>query len=182
MPALSKLPPKAVILPQQAALKTYGPFLQGRLSKNIREEGDPFAVLNLALQQEGVFCYLPPKLRLEKPLQIIYYGTGSSSYHPARFNLFCSSDSELKTISTIHGDAVHHIAMDIALEERASFSHVEVSKARVPLSDFKATLKSSASLQHLALTTAGHLTRNRLNVSLLGEHAEALLQGLWNLS
>jgi Fe-S cluster assembly protein SufD len=51
----------------------------------------------------------------------------------------------------------------------------------VLLSDFKATLKSGSNLKHLALTTTGLLTRNRLRVSLLGEQAEALLQGLWNL-
>lgn len=181
-PELSKLPPKVVILPLQDALKTYGPFLQGRLSKCIKDENDPFAVLNLALQQEGVFCYLPPKLKLEKPLQIIFYGTGASSYHPARLNLFCSSESELKTVSTIIGDGVHHISMDVALEERSHFSHFENSKANILLSDFKATLKSSSMLKHLSLTTSGILTRNRLRLALLGENADALLQGLWNLS
>ncbi|MGH2638984.1 MAG: hypothetical protein ACRDF4_06855, partial [Rhabdochlamydiaceae bacterium] len=169
---LSKLPPKVIILPLQEALKTYGPFLQGRLSKNIKEEIDPFAVLNLALQQEGVFCYLPPKLKLEKPLQVIYYGKGVSSYHPARLNLFCSSDSELKTVATIVGEGVHHISMDVALEERAYFSHFEASKTNILLSDFKATLKSHSILKHLALTTTGYLTRNRLRIALLGEHAD----------
>ncbi len=182
MPELSKLPPHVVIMPLQEALKIYGPFLQGRLSKSIKDEIDPFAVLNLALQQEGVFCYLPPRLKLEKPIQVIYYGAGESSYHPARLNLFCSPDSELKTISTVIGDGVHHISMDAALEERAHFSHLEISKAGVLLSDFKATLKSNSTLKHLALTTTGQLTRNRLRVSLLGEHADALMQGLWNLS
>lgn len=182
LPELSKLPPKIVILPLQEALKTYGPFLQGRLSKSIKEENDPFAVLNLALQQEGVFCYLPPKLKLEKPLQVIFYGSGASSYHPARLNLFCSTDSELKTISTVIGEGVHHVSMDVVLEERACFSHLEISNAGVLLSDFKATQKSHSTLKHLTLTKTGYLTRNRLKVLLNGQHADALLQGLWSLS
>ncbi len=179
---LSKLPPKLVLLPLQEALKTYGPFLQGRLSKSIKEETDPFAVLNLALQQEGVFCYLPPKLKLDAPLQIIHMGPGASSYHPARLNFFCSSESELKTISTIIGEGVHHISMDVALEEQANFSHVQTSQGEIVLSDFKATLKANATLKHLALTTSGSLTRNRLKLALLGDNASALLQGLWSLS
>jgi Fe-S cluster assembly protein SufD len=180
-PQLSKLPPKVVIVPLQEALKTYGPFLQGRLSKNIKEERDPFAVLNLALHQEGVFCYLPPQLKLEKPLQIIHYGKGISSYHPTRFNLFCSRDSEIQTVSTIIGEGVHHISVDMALEERACVSHFIHSKADVLLSDFKATLKSHAILKHLSLTTMGVFNRHRLHVTLLNEYASALLQGLWNL-
>lgn len=180
VPQLSQLPPQVVILPLQEALKTYGPVLQGRLSKSIKEESDPFAVLNLALQQEGVFCYVPPKVRLEKPLQMLYFGT--EAYHPARVHFFCSSDSELKTIATVIGEGVHHISMDVALEERAHFSHFETSYANIVLSDFKATLKAHATLKHLALTKTGELTRNRLRISLLGEQAEALMQGLWMLS
>jgi Fe-S cluster assembly protein SufD len=179
---LSKIPSKLVILPLQEALKTYGPFLQGRLSKSIKDETDPFAVLNLALQQEGVFCYLPPKQQLENPLQIIHVGPGASSYHPARLHFFCSRESELKTISTIIGDGVHHISMDAALEEQACFSHVQTSNGEIVLNDFRATLKSNATLKHLALTTKGLLNRNRLKLTLLGDNASALLQGLWNLS
>lgn len=185
VPELSKLPPQVVILPLETALKTYGPFLQGRLSKNIKEETDPFAVLNAALQQEAVFCYVPPKVKLEAPLQLIYHGTGRESYHPSSVTLFCSTSSELQTVSTIVGEGVHHVGMDVALEERAQMSHVVLSKAGVLLSDFKATLKSNSALKHLALTIPltiqGALVRNRLHVALVGEGAEALLQGLWSL-
>lgn len=179
---LSKLPPKVVILPLQEALKTYGPFLQGRLTKSIKDETDPFAVLNLALQQEGLFCYLPPKLKLETPLQMIHFGSGASSYHPARLNFFCSSGSELCTISTVVGEGVHHISIDVALEEQACFSQLQTSQGDMLFSDFRATLKSNATLKHLALTTSGLLTRNRLKLFLLGENSHALLQGLWHLS
>lgn len=182
VPELSKLPPKVVVLPMQEALKTYGPFLQGRLSKGIKEETDPFAVLNFALQPGGVFCYLPPKLKLEQPIQIIFHSCGASVYAPARLNIFCSTESELKTISTVVGEGVHHISMDAALEERAYYSHLQISKAAVCLSDFKATLKASSTLKHLALNSTGFLTRNRLHVTLGGENADALLQGLWSLS
>jgi Fe-S cluster assembly protein SufD len=79
------------------------------------------------------------------------------------------------------GEGVHHICLDAALEEGAFFSHLEISKANMLLSDFKATLKTKATLKHLALTNRGYLTRNRLRIALLGEGADALLQGLWNL-
>jgi len=178
---LSKLPAKVVILPLQEALKTYGPFLQGRLTKSIKDETDPFAVLNLALQQEGLFCYMPPKLKLETPLQIIHFGSGASSYHPARLNFFCSSESELNTISTVVGDGVHHISCDVALEDAACFSQLQTSNAEILFSDLKATLKANATLKHLAVTTSGLLSRNRLKLSLLGENSNAILQGLWHL-
>ncbi len=182
IPELSKLPSQGVILPLQEAFKTYGSFFQGRLSKQIKEETDPFAVLNLALQQEGVFCYLPPYLKCEKPLQILLYGQGEKAYNPARVHVFCSKESEFKTIATVVGEGVHHVSMDVALEDQAIYSHLESSSAAVLLSDFNATLKSRASLKHLALTAEGLLNRHRLRMTLLGEKADALMQGLWNLA
>ncbi len=182
-PELSKLPSRLVALPLQEAVKTYGPFLQHRLNKSIKEEKDSFSLLNLALQEEGLFCYLPPKVKLEAPLQILYYGEGSESYHPARLHLFCSAESELKSISTVVGDGIHHLAMDGAIEEKGSWSHIDISidGSGVCLSDFKVTLKEASSLNYLAITTSSRLTRNRLRVSLMGERANVLLQGFWHL-
>ena len=59
---------------------------------------------------------------------------------------------------------------------------MQTSKSQIVLSDFRATLKSNATLKHLALTTSGSLNRNRLKLALLGDNASTLLQGLWSLS
>ncbi len=182
VPHLSKIPAKMVVLPLHEALKNYGPFLQGRLSKGIKEETDPFAVLNFALQEGGIFCYLPPKLQLDAPLQLIYYSEGEHTYSPARVNVFCSPDSKISMAGTAIGDAVHHISLDVAVEDRAEFSYLQTSDASLMLTDFKATQKSRSILKHMSLHSSGRLTRNRLNVTLMGEQASALLQGLWNLS
>lgn len=182
VPHLSKIPAKMVVLPLHEALKNYGPFLQGRLSKGIKEETDPFAVLNFALQEGGVFCYLPPKLQIETPLQLIYYSEGENTYSPARVNVFCSPESKLSMVGTAIGDAVHHISLDVAVEDQADFSYLQTSDALLLLTDFKASQKSRSVLKHMSVHSSGNLTRNRLNVTLLGEQASVLLQGLWNLS
>lgn len=181
-PELSHLPPNMVILPLQEALKSYGSFLQGRLAKNIKEEKDSFAVLNRALQEGGLFCYLPPKQVVEAPLQILYYG--EDSYSPSHLTLFCSSGSELKMTSTLVGSGFHHTSMDVAIEEDAHFSLLETSVhgSGIHLSDFKATLKKASTLKHLALHLSQRISRSRLEVSLLGSDADALLQGLWHLT
>jgi Fe-S cluster assembly protein SufD len=182
IPELSNLPPQMVILPLQEALKSYGSFLQSRLAKNLKEETDPFAALNLACHDGALFCYLPPKQIIESPLQIIYYG--EESYHSSHLTLFCSTDSQLSTISTIVGSGFHHTSFDVAIEERAHFSHLETSAqgSGIHFSDFKATLKKSSTLKHLSLQLAKRLSRQRLHVSLLGEDSDALLQGLWHLT
>jgi len=179
---LSNSPPQMVILPLQEALKSYGPFLQGRLAKNLKEETDPFAALNMALQDQSVFCYLPPKQIIETPLQIIYYG--ENGYHPSHLTFFCSTESELNIITTLIGSGFHHTSLDVAIEDRSHFSHLETSVhgSGIHFSDFKATLKKSSTLKNLSLQLANRLSRSRLRVSLLGEEANALLQGLWHLT
>ena len=179
---LSKLPSKLILLPLQEAIKTYGFFINLSLSKNLQEESDPFALLNLALYQDGLFCYLPPNLEIAAPLQLLYYGQGS--YHPSRVHLFCSERSTLNTISTYVGNGLHHTALQASLEEKATWSHLDISQhfSGVHLSDFQATLKQESVLKHLSITASPSLTRHRLHVSLQGSGANALLQGLWHLS
>jgi len=178
-PSLSSLPQGLVILPLHEALKTYGPVLQTRLNKTLKEETDPFALLNLALHDDALFCYLPPKLQIEKPLHIVYLGKGA--YAPSHLTLFCSSGSSLSTLATTSSFGFHHTSMDVALEEGAHFSHTEASMhSGIHLSDFKATLKKQSSLKHFSATAHDGISRSRLHIALLGEEADALLQGLSN--
>lgn len=177
---LSKLPPRMTVLPLQEALKTYATFLPARLNV-IKGEKDPFAILNLALEEGGVFCHVPPEVKVPHPVQILFYAHGETTYAAARMHVYCAAQSELNLIQSVIGNGVHHIAMDVALEEGAHLSVVEHASGGILLNDFRATQKSSSTLKHFTLTKAGILTRHRLHVSLLGERADALLQGLWNL-
>ena len=62
---------KLVIASLNEALSTYGAFLNNHFTKTLKEETDPFAALNTALNEEGVFVYLPPKTIVNKPIQIL---------------------------------------------------------------------------------------------------------------
>src|SRR5690349_15680774 len=64
------LPKNCVILPLDAAMKTYGLILQNRISKEIREETNSSAALNAAIHGKGAFLYLPPGIKVKTPLQI----------------------------------------------------------------------------------------------------------------
>lgn len=179
---LSSLSKKIVAQTIHDAMRSYGPFLQSRWSKALKEEPDPFAVLNLAVHPQGLFFYVPPKVVLEKPIQTLFLSS-PGSFAPARLQLFLASQTEVQWISTIVGEGFHNTFIDVALEDGASFQQTEVptSGNGWHLNYFRATLKRDSRLKYFALTSGPRITRHSLRAQIQGENADVLLQGLWDL-
>src|SRR5580700_9544169 len=55
---VSALPTQSVVLPLDLALRSHGAFLQHHFAQALKEENDPFALINLALHAKGAFFYL----------------------------------------------------------------------------------------------------------------------------
>jgi Fe-S cluster assembly protein SufD len=180
---LSGLPKKIVALPIVDAMRSYGPFLQSRWSKALKEEPDPFAILNLAVHPNGLFFYVPPKLVLETPVQTIFLSTGKNNFAPARLQLFLASQTEVKWISSVIGDGVHNTLLDVSLEDGASFDMTDVPHPGTGwhFNFLRATLKRDCRLKHFAMISGERTSRSSLLVQIQGENADALLQGLWTL-
>ena len=182
---LSGLSKKIVVQPITDAMRSYGPFLQSRWSKALKEETDPFAVLNLAVHPQGLFFYVPPKVVIEQPIQTLFLSS-PGHFSPARLQLFLASQTEVSWISTVVGEAVHQILLDVVLEDGASFEQTDISHldAGWNFNFLRATLKRDCRLKHFAFTpcTQGtHVTRHSLQCQIQGENADVLLQGLWDL-
>ena len=69
---IAALPGKVQICHFSEAIRTYGSFLNTYWAKCLKEETDPFAALNAALNEDGVFIYLPPNTVLDKPVQLLH--------------------------------------------------------------------------------------------------------------
>ncbi len=87
---LTNISKKVVALPLSVALDSYGSFFENRWQKAFDEEKDPFALLNQALHPEGLFFYVPPKVVLENPVQILDFSTTAETFSPSRIHLFFS--------------------------------------------------------------------------------------------
>src|SRR5689334_21616088 len=61
------------------AMQKLSHFLSSQLLKTIKEEKDPFALLNLALHSKGVFLYISPKQNVPHPIQCIHVLTEGST-------------------------------------------------------------------------------------------------------
>lgn len=190
-PALSRtqaLPQKMVILPLPAAMQSYGALLSNQLSKACRDEADPFALLNLALQPEGLFIYLPPRTNCLSPIQLlnIVDGRVAKALTFPRVQLFVGSSASLEIIST-------HASLNAAsqcidqvteayIEENARLRYVQVNNHAIAstwhFDALRATLKKDSFLEATLLTGGGATVRNDYRVVLTGTNGEALLNGL----
>lgn len=192
-PALScttALPKQIAIAPLSAAMHTYGALLRNHWTKSLKEEQDPFALLNSALHRDGAFVYVPPKTVAEAPLQIIHLVDARQPLLTfPRLQLFVGSQSQLNIVLSQHitGDA--HVLVnqlsEMFIEEDA---HVHVTQVRADDSSqgwhfdaLRATLKKNATLKTVHVSQGGLIVRQDAKVALIGENAEALLNGVWML-
>jgi Fe-S cluster assembly protein SufD len=186
---IAALPKQAMLLPLDEAQRLQASFLQNHLARSLKEETDPFALINLALHSAGAFFYLPPKIEVTVPIQCIHVITGNKSALP-RLYLVLGAESKMRWIVSYHtlqSSAAHLLmpAMEISLEEGASLNLLNIVDA-VPMSwhmeSVRATLKKNARLQTLCVTTGAKAVRQSYRVQLKGEGSEANLNGLWMLS
>lgn len=184
---VSALPVHTVVLPLDAALRPHGSFLQYHISRSLKEENDPFALINLALHSQGAFFYLPPKLEIESPVQVLHLFTGEESMITVpRLYLSMGAHSRIRWISTAHyfqSHKPHFIvpAAEIFLEEGSAldmFCAIDSPHASWHMETVRVLAKKSARFHSLNFTCGSKTVRQSFRVSLKGENSEAHVNGL----
>jgi len=187
---LSALPASIVLLPLAEAMRSHSAFLQNHFAKALKEEKDPFVLLNLALHASGVFLYVPPKTGVVAPIQCLHVSQGSQPQAIAsRLHLLVGAQVQLEWInSSVELDpaAAHFFTtnMDLLLEEGAQvgvFQSAQHSSAWI-FNALRATLKRSACLKTVHHGVGAKFTRQSYRVRLSGEGSEVDLKGLSKLS
>ena len=179
-PALSCIPPGLICLPLDAALKSYGLFLQNRWAKSPAK--DPFFLLNGAFQTVGAFLYVPPQTELLTPLQILHVLTGTSLASP-HLQVTLGANARLTLAQTISSPAhgFCNSVIDVALEQESSLQLLDAQLLPASAWSFgalRATLKRGARLQAFHATSGAETVRLSAHIELLEENSSALLQGL----
>lgn len=183
---LSGLPNSVVVLPIKDALNSYTSFLQSRLSRILFEETDPMAVVNVALNQMGLFFYVPPKLTIRQPIHALHLITSDkAALLTPRIELFVGEGSEVQWLdeqkSLSDTPFFTNRMLDIALEQSAIFHHTSIiqgSSNSWSFDGLRATLKKGSQLKSFALSTGGKSVRQDYRVALTGEGAACDLRGV----
>lgn len=186
---LSALPSQTVVLSLDDAFHTHGSFLKNYFSNALKEESDPFALINLALHGTGGFLYLPPKCEVEPPLQCLHIVTGDEPMLVStRLHLVLGSCSQMRCILTTKqlNPNAHHCLVpstQLSIEEGAQ-AHLLNMVDTLPAWHFetvRATLKRNAQFNSLNFTFGGKVVRQSYRVCLKGENSQVNLNGLWML-
>ena len=182
---LSLIPEPIVALPMESALRTYGLFLANRFTKSLKEEKDPFTLLNTAFQGKGVFLYVPPNKQIETPLQIFHFFTSSETASP-RIQIYLGKNAKLQVVqSAFHrNQTVCNAVCDFALDENAEFSFYDTQELPLAAQQFQSirtTLKRSSRFKMHLFTRGSKLARSSIRIQLCEENAEAEIFGLSRL-
>jgi len=185
----SDIPQKVIVQPLEEAFKSFATFLQNHWNKAVKEEADPFAILNTALQKGGIFIYIPPKTIVEKPIQILHilHTQQKPLMLFPRLHLFAGNFSEALLCNTqgVLSGGSHWInaVTDFTLEEGAKIRYLQNSSQEPPKTLFfeavRTQLKGDATFKTLNVTQGAECQRYDYKVTLQGENGEALLYGLW---
>lgn len=188
-PQLSKYPEKLVVSAISEAAGTYGTLISNGWNRTIKEEQDPFALVNLALQQEGAFIYVPPKFQGTSPIQILHFITGEHLGLMPRTQIFAGAHSEITFEMTYAFEGCKNVWMnqvtELAVDENAKVRFLQHSNGfpeDLWLFDaLRATLKRDSRFQAVHFTRGSQSVRHDYRVNLTGENGDACLNGLWIL-
>lgn len=183
---------RIVISTLQEASRTYGALLSNQWGQSLKEETDPFAALNGALHHQGAFVYIPPKTQVEAPIQIlnIIQTDDRLCLLSPRVHLFVGAQAEVSILTSqkVLGSSGHFFnqVTELALEESARVHYTQILEGDHSqawhLDAVRATLKRHAHLKTVCVTEGGMTVRHDYRVALMGENAEALLNGVWMLA
>jgi Fe-S cluster assembly protein SufD len=187
---LSAVSAQITLLKLDDALRSHSSFLQNHFSRLLKEENDPFALMNLALHPKGAFFYLPTKIEILAPIQCLHVTTGANpqSIFP-RLYLVLGAQSQMRLIEThlhFHSEISHFAAplIEVSLEEGAHLHMLSILDNAPKfwlMGSVRASIKKNARFDSFYVTTGARIARQNYRVQLKGENSEANLNGLWML-
>lgn len=184
----NNIPAAVVIEPLSKAFRTYGSFISNAWQRSINSERDPFALLNAALHNDAAFIYVPPKVVVDAPIQILSLidTQDQAALIFPRWHLFAGSQSNVELIlneAILSGSSTATFsAFDTTIEENA---HVKINQLTITdrddnwhLASGRSFLKRNSILDAVSIIEGGEATRLDWCVALAGENAEANVSGL----
>ena len=180
LPALELSPKKItfdadeslIVLPLDEAFMRYGALLQSRFSKSFEKEKNPLYFLTHAEVSEGLFIYVPPGVKAEKPLHLSVQDGG-------KVHLFLGAGAELKCEITLSSSRMASSLIDINLDRGARLEFVSEKRALGwQFDQIRATLKQNAFFHYYHFSAGAEMVRTDLAIALEGENSEARCEGL----
>ena len=186
----SDILPEGVIAGGLAAtLNQHPALIEAHLGKLAHDTNHAPQALNTAHIADGAVLYVPKGVRVARPIELEWIGTGANeplSWHP-RLLVVLEPGSEATLIE-------HHLSLDdgaatfangvseLAVGAHARLHHYKVQRERnsaFHLSTVAGRLEQGAYYEGFLLTLGAKLSRNEIKLVLAGPGAEAKLSGAY---
>lgn len=170
-----------IALPLNSAMRSHGALLLKGFQKALREEKNPYVLLNTAFADSGLFLYIPPgkTVKMEWTLPSLEEG----ALHTPKVEIFLGKGAHLAVNYTQKGKGhyFYNQHLQLSLDEGATASineHLEHSSDGFAMHTIRARLKKDAFFKMLTFSKGARIERHDIQVSLEGERSEVDLKGL----
>lgn len=168
-----------ISLPFEEAMLTYGALLQKSFAENLKDEKNPFALLNAALSMEGQFLYVPPGVTKE----LSWNFTLNEGLRVPKVEIFVGKGATLKITVKCQGKGTYFYNpyLQLTLDEGAHatvYEHLEHSDQAVAMHTVRARVKRDANLKFFTFSKGAQCERHDIQAILNGESSEVDLKGL----
>ena len=159
------------------------------LNKSFDMDKFPFAAMNTAYLEQGLFVVLERGTVLEKPLYIHYhYHRKENTIACIRNVIVCESDTKATLIEHFDGEAetkyFQNIVNEIYLHRNAKLSHITLQKESIKSHHIllnSVEIKEDGQYEALCAQKGAHLSRQESCIKLLQKNAKARADGVYRL-
>ncbi len=192
------LPAGVIVMSLAEAMKSHTDLVKQHLAKVAKLDSAPMAALNTAFIEDGLFVYVPKGVHVEKPVHAIFVtdsGDGKAGAadsgaerlvsHP-RTLIVLGESAEARVYETFtsrKGDAFwSNPVTEVVVGENARLEHLrfqDESGEAFHTGTIEATQGRSSWFTTYSFAFGCRITRNDVNLALLGEGIESDLDGLY---
>ena len=187
--ALDRLPPHVIACSLPEACKTHASLVETFFKKELETERYPFASLNAANFQDGLFFYLADHQTLTAPIHLLFIASHSQAFiaHPKHL-LVLGKNSKLTLIEDyISLDAQSYMmntVTNILVQEAAQLEHYKIQSENTQAIHLAASFieqEQNSKVTCLHFSSGGAFAREEVIVSLQGQGAECSTSGFYRL-
>lgn len=170
------------------AFRSDSSIVSSYLDKLLHPDKDPFAAMNSAFWQEGLFIHVPENTSVSKPVFILHLNDASKDQIISQTKVLgiVEKGSQLSIIekfdSVGSNPVFHNFSEEWIVKEK---SHLEYCKIQNDIGkSYQVTnavihQSDNSLLNTFTLTLNGQLVRNNLDIIIDGEHCESHFYGLY---
>ncbi len=184
-----ELTKKGVIFTDLRTAETQHPDkLANIIGQIVKPEAGRFAALASAMEQYGVFIYVPKGVQVEIPLHSVIWGPGSGQAYFSHLLVWLEPDSSLTYVheaaspNGVDGQTLHSGVVEIHISDNARLHFVELQSWGDNVWNFsheKAQVGRDANLEWIFGALGSNLTKNFSEIDLIGEGAVGKMSGFY---